>query len=309
MKKHKQLNSKDKKPTVSPAYEVYLNSLAIGGRKGMISMLGQASRILGWKKAPGYYPWHELSYQKLHLVRASMLEQEYSINSVNLCLAALRGVSRAAFNLEMMSSEQLMRIGAVQSVRGDILRKGRSLSETDIRALLQACSKDKTKTMAARDRAILLLGCGAGLRSSELISLKVGGVDFVEAKIKVLGKGRKERVIALAKPVIKALAEWVAMLPDKDGFLFRQVLKGGSVRKNGLSKQGVTKILQNLQQSSGVDKFSPHSMRRSFVTRLLERGNDINTVKILAGHSQITTTARYDFRPMDELTAASRALF
>lgn len=310
MKKHKQLNSKVKKSTVNPAYEVYLNSLAIGGRKGMISMLGQACRILGWQSAPAYYPWHELSYQKLHLVRAKMLELEYSINSVNLTLSGLRGIAKTAFNLELMSSEQLMRIQAVNLVKGEVLRKGRSLSDAEINELLRACAERKTHTMAIRDKAILLLGCGAGIRCSELISVRVYDFDSQSGTINILnGKGRRQRTIALAKPVVDALTSWIDVLPSKSGPLFREIRRGGSIRLNGLTKQGVAKVLQGLQEVSGVSKFSPHDMRRTFTTRLLDQGNDFKTVKALCNHASVSTTERYDFRALSEINNASRSIF
>ena len=77
---------------------------------------------------------------------------------------------------------------------------------------------------------------------------------------------------------------------------------------SALSKAGIADILTNLSNRSGVARFTPHDLRRTFITQLLDRGVDINTVRQLAGHANIATTASYDFRGEKELIRATQGL-
>lgn len=300
---------KTAKGTTHNAYRIYMASLSPSGRKGMQCMLATACRLLGWHDATAWYPWHRLRYQDVQTVRTKLLDQQYAINSVNLTLSGLKSIARTAFNLEQMDAEKLMRIQAVKQVKGAVLSKGRSLAASDIRAVNTAFSTAENRVKACRDKALFLLGCTAGLRSAELIALSVQDIDVKKGVIRVLhAKGRKQREIHLCKPTVQALRQWLMTLGDVRGALFRQVLKNGQITSHSLSKTGLDHILTQIYQTSGIARFSPHDLRRTFITQLLRQGEDINTVRQLAGHASISTTVIYDCRDNDRCQRASRQL-
>ena len=134
--------------------------------------------------------------------------------------------------------------------------------------------------------------CGPG----ELVKLERRDYDNGILTVRQ-GKGRKYREIHVADAVDKAIRAWLkASANEADSALFRRIQRNGKVASQPLTTTGLTGILEQLQQTSGIARFTPHDMRRTFITRLLGQGVDINTVRQLAGHSDISTTTRYDCR-------------
>lgn len=213
-----------------------------------------------------------------------------------MALSALRGVAQTAFNLNSMNAETLARIRSVKRVNGDIQRKGRALDKQEIRALIQAAKQHPQTVRRCRDTAIVLTLCGTGLRAGELASLEHR--DYGNGILTVRqGKGRKYREIHVADAVDKAIRAWQKVSANEaENALFSRIQRNGMAASKPLTTTGLTGILQQLQQTSGIVRFTPHDMRRTFITRLLEQGVDINTVRQLAGHSDISTTTRYDCR-------------
>jgi len=122
------------------------------------------------------------------------------------------------------------------------------------------------------------------------------------------GKGRKHRQIFLAPEIIAALKEWKQYRNGDNGALFCKIIKNGTIIENKLSPSGLDYLLTSLQALSGVEKFTPHDLRRTFITQLLEKGVDLNTVRQLAGHSDVSTTTRYDKRDVEWQKEASRGI-
>jgi integrase/recombinase XerD len=305
--KHRVNTGKTHPNRINTAYQLYMESLSPNGRKGMQSMLARACKEMGWKHAPEAYPWHQLSFYDLQTVRTKLLEHNYAINSVNLTLSGLRGIARTAFNLEQIDAERLMRIRAVKPVKGTVLCKGRSLSASEIKAVNRMCLRAENRAKGCRDLALFLLGCTAGLRCAELISLTVAGFDANKGVVRIFhAKGHKQREIHLCKPTLDALKQWIGMLGDTRGALFRQVLKNGEIGAKPLSSTGVGHIITQLHTDSGITRFSPHDLRRTFITQLLKQGQDINTVRQLAGHASISSTVIYDRRDSNTCKRASK---
>ena len=113
----------------------------------------------------------------------------------------------------------------------------------------------------------------------------------------------------MADAVDKAIRAWLKVSANEaDSALFSRIQRNGKVVSQPLTTTGLTGILVELQHTSGITRFTPHDMRRTFITRLLEQGVDINTVRQLAGHSDISTTTRYDCRGENMKISASRRL-
>lgn len=154
---------------------------------------------------------------------------------------------------------------------------------------------DVTKTLGIRDRAILEMMYATGLRVSELIGLKLGDLHLSIGLLQTIGKGDKERIIPLGDYAIhwveRYLSEARPLLVQKnpnETHLF--VNRHGK----GLSRQGIWKNLKTIVQEAGIGKdVTPHTLRHSFATHLLENGADLRTVQELLGHADISTTQIY----------------
>ncbi|ELB8100845.1 site-specific integrase [Salmonella enterica] len=289
-------------------FDAYTGGLAPSGRRGIISLLNRSASILKCGADAADYPWEQLNYAAVAKVRAALLNDGYAVSSVNMALSALRGVAQTAFNLNCMDAEMLARIRSVKRISGDIQRKGRALDKQEIRALIHATKQHPQPVRRYRDTAIVLTLCGTGLRAGELVKLERRDYDNGILTVRQ-GKGRKYREIHVADAVDKAIRAWLKVSPDKaDSVLFSRIQRNGKTASQPLTTTGLTGILVELQHTSGIARFTPHDMRRTFITRLLEQGVDINTVRQLAGHSDISTTTRYDCRGESMKISASRRI-
>lgn len=289
-------------------FEAYISGLAPSGRKGISSLLNRSASILKRGADASNYPWEQLNYAAVVKVRAALLDDGYAVSSVNMALSALRGVAQTSFNLNCMNAETLARIRSVKRVSGDIQRKGRALDKQEIRALIQAAKQHPQPVRRCRDVAIVLILCGTGLRVGELSKLQRRDYDNGVLTVRQ-GKGRKYREIHVADAIDIAIRTWLKVSANgADSTLFKRIQRNGKVVSQPLTTTGLTGILMELQHASGIVRFTPHDMRRTFITRLLEQGTDINTIRLLAGHSDISTTTCYDYRGDGMKISASRRL-
>ncbi|ELI8237240.1 site-specific integrase [Yersinia enterocolitica] len=289
-------------------FDAYIGGLAPSGRRGITSLLNRSAGILKCGADAAGYPWEQLNYAAVAKVRAALLDDGYAVSTVNMALSALRGVAQAAFYLNCLDAETLARIRSVKRVNGDTQRKGRALDKQEIRALVQAAKQHPQHVRRCRDIAIVLALCGTGLRAGELVKLECRDYDNGILTVRQ-GKGRKYREIHVADAVDKAIRAWQKVSSkEAENALFSRIQRNGKAASQPLTTSGLTGILAELQLTSGIARFTPHDMRRTFITRLLERGVDINTVRQLAGHSDISTTTRYDYRDEDMKVKASQRL-
>lgn len=159
---------------------------------------------------------------------------------------------------------------------------------------------------SARDRGILELFYASGIRLSELVGLDVGDLDLREGLVKVKGKGNKERIVPVGSKAAAALRRYLErrkeLIPESGGnpvgpqALFLNRLGGR------LSARGVARILLKYLQRSGLGpKITPHGLRHSYATHLLEAGADLRAIQELLGHSRLSTTQRYTHLNLDRL--------
>ena len=295
--------------TRNKALQIYLDSLSPSGRGSIKTLLGLSVSIVGHKGPLESFDWSQLSFEQVHAIRSTLLEAGYAVNSINLALAALKGISKIAFNLGEINADDLLRINAVKSLKGNAVRTGRRLTNTEITKLLSSGNTLTCPATQARDKAILLVGIGAGLRCSEICQLDISDIDLIKGILIVKhGKGRKHRQIYLAADIIGSLRRWLEYRGHNGGALFNRILKNGRISKQRLSASGLAYSLRSMQTHAGVEAFTPHDLRRTFITQLLENGVDLNTVRQLAGHSDVSTTIRYDKRDLEWQRNASQSI-
>lgn len=181
-------------------------------------------------------------------------------------------------------------------MRGTTLPRGRALKPGELRALFQVCAADRMPA-GVRDAALLAVLYGGGLRRSEVVALEVADYDADADSLTVrAGKGNKARLCYTAEGSQPKLLAWLALRGAAAGPLFCPIRKDGTLVVRGMSADAVRKLLRKRAKEAGVAAFSPHDLRRTMISDLLDAGADLSTVQQLAGHAQVQTTARYDRR-------------
>ena len=162
------------------------------------------------------------------------------------------------------------------------------LEESEVATLLDLPGEG---VVAVRGRALLELLYATGLRCAELVSLDLGEIDFEARMVRVVGKGRKERVVPFGGRARDAVEAWLpfrkALSPGSDALFLNQ--RGGRLTDRSVR----TLISHRIRQVAITRKVSPHTLRHSFATHLLERGADLRTIQELLGHTSLSTTQRY----------------
>ncbi len=274
---------------------VYLARLSEGSRRAQAAALETVARIVsGGRLGARELPWGELRYQHTQAIRA-VLTERYAPATANRHLAALRGVLREAWRLGQLDGEAYQRAADLPSVRGSRLPAGRSLSGVELLRLFEVCAQDETAA-GARDAALLALLYGAGLRRAEVVALDLDNYDPQSGALRVRGKGDRERVAYAAQGAQEALDSWTAFRGKDPGPLLCPVDKRGRVHVRRLTSQAVLLACRKRASQAGLDRFSPHDLRRTFIGDLLDAGADLSAAQQLAGHASVTTTARYDRR-------------
>ena len=148
----------------------------------------------------------------------------------------------------------------------------------------------------------------AGLRRAEVVALEVSDYDPETGALIVRGKGNKERIAYIDNGAANAVREWMALRGDAPGPLFCPVTQTGEVVIRLMTDQAVYGILQTRADKANVRAFSPHDLRRSCVSDLLDAGVDISVVQRFVGHANVTTTARYDRRGEQAKKKAAKSL-
>ena len=168
----------------------------------------------------------------------------------------------------------------------------RTLSPAEAERLIEAANG--TTPRAMRDRALVELMYGAGLRVSETLGLDRRGVDLDERIVRALGKGQKERLVPLGRPAVESLRRYIALgRPHLDRRNRPELFL--NARGGPLTRAGAFFVLRKLAAKAGLDpeRVHPHLLRHSFATHLLEGGADLRSVQEMLGHADLATTELY----------------
>jgi integrase/recombinase XerD len=180
------------------------------------------------------------------------------------------------------------------------------LTVAEVEALLAAPTPDEP--LGWRDRALLEVAYGTGVRVSELVGLGVGDIWFDEALIRVLGKGSKERLVPIGRRALGAAALYgreIRPQLDKGKARDRFFL---NARGQPLSRVGAWGIIKRSAQRAGIKKrVTPHTLRHSFATHLLEGGADLRAVQEMLGHADLSTTQIYTHVDRDYLRSVHKS--
>ncbi len=267
----------------------------------------------------------ETYVRDLHAFRDYVLGQGLPADARELDIVALRGFLSSLFRSNQASTMK-KKVSALRSFFRFLLKRGmiaknpasslrtpkvpkslpRFLTVDQAFRVMDSPPKEagRAKPLQARDRALLEVLYGTGVRVGELASMNLGDCDLTEGNVRVLGKGGKERVVPLGRAALDALE---AYLPLRIGLLAKA--KQGEPDALWLSRSGKrlsVRQTQNLVRRHGTlgaarGDLHPHAMRHSCATHLLDAGADLRSIQELLGHSSLSTTQRYTHVSVDHL--------
>ncbi|MEL6391663.1 MAG: tyrosine-type recombinase/integrase [Bacteroidota bacterium] len=275
----------------------YLEALGEASQRPMRVALESIADIFSNGKVDAeMLAWHQLRPEHTAKLRGR-LQTLYAPATANRYLSALRGILKAAWRLEYVDRDTMERTLDIAPVRGRRALSGRGLAKTELAAVFEACQTDENIAAGARDGAILALLYGGGLRRTEVVTLDIDDVDLERKSVRVVGKGDKERVVFVPAGVIELVDVWLGHRGRQEsGALFWHVGRTGCVRPRRISAELVYQIVLKRHQHAEVDRFTPHDLRRSYISDLLDEGVDLVVASKQVGHSNVATTARYDRR-------------
>lgn len=231
---------------------------------------------------------NEVSYEYLQYFVATLYDLGISPRSVARIISGLRSLYRFLLAENKIASDptELLETPKIG------LHLPEVLSVEEIDAILQAI--DYTKPQALRDKAIIEVLYSCGLRVSELCMLQLSQLFLDDGYLRVLGKGRKERLVPMSTSATEAVKEY---LQSEDRFEPKQGQENFlfiSRFKKAISRITVFTLVKNLACLAGIDRpISPHTFRHSFATHLLEGGANLQAIRLMLGHEDIATTAIY----------------
>ena len=233
---------------------------------------------------------NEISFQIIRTWIASLLEKGLSPRSVNRKISTLKTYFKFLIREGKLIENPMMKVVAPKSKK----RLPVFIEEDQIASLLNEVQFEEG-FVGQRNRLIIELFYVTGIRLSELINIKISDVDFNNQSIKVLGKRNKERIIPLSSTTINSLNNFIEN-NQKNHFLFTNL--DGMKLYTKLVYRLVNKYIAKI---SSVNKKSPHILRHTFATHMLNNGADINAIKELLGHANLSATQVYTHNTIEKL--------
>jgi integrase/recombinase XerC len=245
-------------------------------------------QFLDYCHAHGIETPHQIERSLLRNYLAELEETGYAHSSIARRLAELRSFGDFLVREEVLECNPFHLVSAPRVPQ----KLPQYLTLAEVEALLAV--PDVSTPPGMRDRAIIEVLYGAGLRVSELVNMDVGDVNLSQAQVRVVGKGNKERIGLLGRPAVQAVRMYLeqgrpALLGRRSGNALWLNQRGGR-----LTVRGVAMMLDQAGRKAGITThISPHVLRHSFATHLLDGGADLRVVQELLGHASLTTTQTY----------------
>ena len=220
--------------------------------------------------------------------------------SVARHLSAVRGLYRFLLDAGRIRRDPTEHLDSPRPAR----RLPRTLSQADAAALVEA--PDTARPDGLRDRALLALLYGSGLRASEALGLRIEDVNFAAGYVTVTGKGDRQRLVPAGSQALTWIRTYLTTIRPR---MVRRACPALFLNRAGgaLSRQALWDIVRRAARRAGVRaQVSPHTLRHSFASHLLERGADLRSVQAMLGHADISTTQIYTHLPSSVVHAMYR---
>lgn len=239
----------------------------------------------------------EVQYTHLRAYMVHLMEHHIGANSVGRKMSALRSFYKHHQRLGRITSNPAAQIKAPKAAKHLPV----FIDDQKLDLLLDSESFFNDSFPSYRDKMILETLFGTGMRLSELIGLKDADVDFYEGTVKVLGKGGKQRIIPMPKPLTHQLKDYLQLKSLQNFDNKTEALFVTNKGKGTYPSFIYSTVKSYLTYISTQDKRSPHVLRHSYATSLLNRGADLNAIKELLGHSSLAATQVYTHNSIERL--------
>ena len=276
---------------LAPALDLFLAHLRVERGLAANSVDAYARdvrRYLEGLEAHGLRDWGTVARGDVQAHLASLLEARISPRSQARALSAIRALHRLLLAERIAPTDPTDEVDAPRGAR----RLPELLSRDEVDRLLAA--PVARSAAGVRDKAMLELLYATGLRVSELVSLELNQVDLESRVVLARGKGSKERLVPLGAPAAEAVRRWLA--GPRERMLRGRRSRDLFVTPRGrrMSRQGFWKLIGRYARAAGIRRrISPHKLRHSFATHLLEGGADLRAVQSMLGHADVATTEIY----------------
>jgi len=239
--------------------------------------------------------YRDCNHQLARRFVVSLSERSYSNRTINRKLSSLSAFYKYLEKRNEVESNPFDKIPALKVPK----RIVRDIKESDLDDLFSKIEFEDD-FIGLRDKLILDTFYSTGIRREELLGLKLGSIDYVKRTIKVLGKGNKERAVPVSEDYLERVDFYLEKrreyITDKEDYLF--ISKKGKKLNSNVVYKMVNKYLSLV---SGAEKKSPHVLRHSFATHMLNKGADLNTIKELLGHSNLSATQIYTHASIEKI--------
>ncbi len=275
-------------PSLSQAVEDFLAHARdeLGLSPASLDAYGRdLAQFLAWTDKNGIDAPDELTPADLRAFSAARHRQGLSPRSIQRQLSALRRCFR------FLRREGRIKGDPVEGVRAPRVKR-RLPRPLDVDQVVALLSIPEEGDLATRDRAMLELFYTSGLRVSELAQLSWDRLDRQDALVRVLGKGRKERIVPVGGPALKALDQWRRVQASLPGAASARIFT--SLKGRALGVRAIQKRVAYWSERQGLDqRVHPHQLRHSFASHILESSGDLRAVQELLGHANLSTTQIY----------------
>jgi site-specific recombinase XerD len=246
-----------------------------------------------------FLAWHhssDLSLCKATVQRysAQLRESGLSAATINQRLCAIRKLAEEAADNGALDPQIANGIRAVKGIRQEGTRSGNWLAKQQAQQLLNAPDIETLKGL--RDRAILALLLGCGLRRAEAANLTFDRIQQRDGRwvlVDIIGKRNKVRSVPMPSWTKQAIDEYASAAELTEGIVFCPINKGGRVANDGMSEQAIYNVVIEYAQSLGLAKLAPHDLRRTFAKLAHKGGSGLEQIQLSLGHRSIETTERY----------------
>ncbi|MCF2949263.1 tyrosine-type recombinase/integrase [Paraglaciecola aquimarina] len=289
-------------------YALYMGTLAPNSRRSIQSQLNKIADIMEWPPDSREQMFHQVDYQIACRIKVELAQQGSSGKTINRAMSTIRNIVKVAVLMGVIPENQLIQLSSIKHEKSPQYQ-GNPLNATQVMALLSYLDLDKS-VVGFRNKAIFGLLLGAGLRRSELVALKLNDLTLAENRLIVQkGKGNKRRIAFLPDWCVERLHTWLLLRGNEGEYLFNPVNRTKRINiKLGITTETIYQLVRSVSNHVGLNNLSPHDLRRTFITRLLEQDVDLNTVRQMAGHADISTTIIYDKRDQAVMQKAAAKL-
>lgn len=270
--------------------EKYIRYLEIERNASAHTIFNYRRDLEEFKKFIGEAEIENLDYLVIRKFLSALKERRLKNSSISRKLSCIRSF------FKFLNREGLLKNDPSTAISSPKLERHLPifLTEDEVTKLIE--SPDAKEVFGLRDRAILETFYSTGMRISELVGLNIENIDFFGGVVKVMGKGKKERLVPIGDKALRIIREYINKNKQPPAAVF--------LNKNGkrITVRGVRLILDKyIRRTALREDVSPHSLRHSFATHLLNRGADLRSVQELLGHANLSTTQIYTHLTTEKL--------